>query len=118
MIALANLKQSGTIQDYYKSFIRLAHLVEETAKNLISIFLAGLREDLRAQVKMSKPLTMISAYRNAYARETIAATERKVSQDILPQEFYNPYESACCIWEQNNRGKRERLYCKTNSKKA
>jgi len=40
-IALANLDQTGTIQAYYKSFIKLDHLVDETEKNLISIFLAG-----------------------------------------------------------------------------
>jgi len=40
--ALANLKQVGTVQEYHKSFIKLAHLVDDTEKNLISLFLAGL----------------------------------------------------------------------------
>ena len=82
MIALANLKQSETLQDYYKSFIKIAHLVEESEKMLISIFLAGLREYFRAQVKMNKPSTMVSTYRTAYARETIAATEKKITKAV------------------------------------
>ena len=50
MVALAYLKQLRSVQEYYKSFIRLAHLVDETEKNLISLFFAGLREDLRVNV--------------------------------------------------------------------
>jgi len=68
------------IQEYYKAFIKIAHLVDETEKNLISLFLAGLREDLRAQVKLSKPLTMVAAYRNVSARETITTAKRKESR--------------------------------------
>ena len=61
MVALANLKQLGSVQECYKSFIGLAHLVDETEKNLISLFLAGLREDLRVKVKVTMPVTMVSA---------------------------------------------------------
>ena len=80
LAALANLKQTGTVQEYHKSFIRLAHLVDESEKNLISLFLSGLREDLRGKVKLDKPLTMVSAYRSAIARESITAAEKKLNK--------------------------------------
>ena len=40
MAALANPEQTGTIQKFYKSFIKLSHLVDETEKNLIRLFSA------------------------------------------------------------------------------
>ena len=80
--ALANLKQTGSVQEYHKSFIRLAHLIEETEKNLISLFLSGLREELRGKVKLDRPTTMVSAYRSAVARESIAVAERKQSRFV------------------------------------
>jgi len=52
-------------------------LVDETENNLINIFLVGLREDLRVKVKTDKPLSMVSTYKSAYAREIIASAERK-----------------------------------------
>jgi len=39
-----------------------------------------LREDLRAKVKLNKPLTMVATYRNACARETIAIAERNIAK--------------------------------------
>ena len=51
--------------------------MEETEKNLISIFLSGLREDLKGKVKLAKPSTMVSTYRLACAREAITASEKK-----------------------------------------
>ena len=63
--ALANLKQTGTVIEYHQAFIELGHLVEDTQKNFVSLFLSGLREDLRAKVKLDKPLTVVSANRSA-----------------------------------------------------
>jgi len=74
--ALANLKHTRTVSDYHKSFIKLAHLVEESERNLINLFLAGLREDLRGKVKMDKPTTIMAAFRSAEAREMISITEK------------------------------------------
>ena len=81
MVALANLKQSGSVQEYYKSFI--SSPFDEAEKNLISLFLASLREDLRVKVKMTKPLTMESVYRSAYAQEAIAAAKMKIVRALL-----------------------------------
>ena len=32
--------------DYYKAFINLAHLVEDSEKNIIRLFMSGLKEAL------------------------------------------------------------------------
>jgi len=61
MADLANLKQTGTVSEYHKAFIKLAHLVTDSEKNLVSLFLSGLREDLRQKVRLDKPTTMIAA---------------------------------------------------------
>jgi len=71
MTVLPNLKQTGSVSEYHKSFIKLAHLADETKKNLISLFLSGLKDDLRMKVKMDKPLCMVAAYRSACAMELI-----------------------------------------------
>ena len=80
LAALANLKQTGTVQEYHQAFIKLAHMVEDSVKNLIILFLVGLREDLCAKVNLDKPSTMVSAYRHACARESINLIERKMSK--------------------------------------
>jgi len=60
-----------------RAFIKLAHLVEDSEKNLISLFLAGVMEELRRRVKMDKPLNMVATYRSACAREMIAITDKR-----------------------------------------
>ena len=67
--------------------------------------MAGLREDLRAQVKLSKPLTMVAAYRNVSARETITTAKRKVSRPPLSKNFCNLHESECWVWNKTTQGK-------------
>ena len=70
----------GTVSEFHKSFIKLAHLVEESEKNLISLFLAGLREDLLGKVKLDKPMTMVVAFRSVDAREMISLTDKKLAK--------------------------------------
>ena len=60
MAALANLKQTGAVQEFHGALIKFAHLVDATKRNLISLFLAGLKE-LKGRVKLDKPLTMVHA---------------------------------------------------------
>jgi len=38
MASLANLKYTGKMTEYHKSFIKLAHLVDDSKRNLISLF--------------------------------------------------------------------------------
>ena len=70
MASLTNLKQTGTVYEYHKAFIKLAHLVEDTE----------LREDLREKVRMDKLMTMVAAYISACAREMIALTEKRLAK--------------------------------------
>lgn len=85
--ALANLKQMVSVSEYHKAFIKLAHMVDEMEKNLISLFLTGLEEDLRMKVKMDKPLSMVATYRSACTRELITFIERRLNK---PQTYRNP----------------------------
>jgi len=87
MATLANPKQTGTVSEYHNAFIKLAHLVDESEKNLISLFLFGLKEDLRGKVKMNIPLSMVAAYRSACARESIALIEKRLS-------MFQPFRSS------------------------
>jgi len=41
MAALANLKQTDNVSEYHKAFIKLAHLVDDSAKNMISLSCLG-----------------------------------------------------------------------------
>ena len=50
--ALANLKQTGSAQDFHGAFIKPVHLVDATEKILISLFLVRLKEELRGRVKL------------------------------------------------------------------
>ena len=87
MAALANLKQTDTVSEYHKGFIKFAHLVDDFEKTMISLFLFGLREILRGKVKMDKPLTIVVAYRTACATEMIAITDKRLGE-------YQPYKSS------------------------
>ena len=69
MTSLANLKQIGSVLEYHKAFIELAHLVKDSEKNLIGLFLTGLKEEIRGKVKLDEPLTMVASFRSACARE-------------------------------------------------
>ena len=75
------------MQDYHKAFIKLAHLIEVSEKHVISLFLAGLEEDLKAKVKLDMPITMISTYRSACARESITLIEKMLGR-VGPYKDY------------------------------
>jgi len=80
MAALTNLKQTGSMSGYHRVFIKLAHLADDTEKNLISLFMSELKEDLRGKVKINRPLTMVVAYRSASAQEMISHTEKRINR--------------------------------------
>jgi len=87
MAALANLKQTGTVLEHHKSFIKLAHLMDDSENNLISLILSGLREDLRKKMRLDKLMTMVGAYKSACVSELIAITEKRVSK-------FQPYKNS------------------------
>jgi len=70
--------------------------MDDSEKNLVSLLLLGLREDLRQKVKLVKSVTLISAYRSAYARELIAITEKRLGK-------FQAYRSSPCTTLQQAR---------------
>ena len=90
MVALPNLKQTRTVSEYHKSSIKQAFLVDDSEMNLISLFLAGLREDLREKVKLDKPKRMVASHRSAHARELIVITGKRLSK-FQSYEAKNPH---------------------------
>jgi len=87
MAALANLKQTGSVQEYHKAFIKVAHLIEVSEKHVINLFLIGLKEDLRAKVKLDKPTTKVSVYRSTSARDAITLMEKKLGRFTPYKEY-------------------------------
>ena len=87
MAALANLKQTGSVQEYHRLFIKVTLLIEVSEKHVISLFLARLKEDLRAKAKLGKPTTIVSAYRSACAREAITLMEKKLGRFTPYKEY-------------------------------
>ena len=62
--------------------------MEESEKNLISLFLAGLREDLLGKVKLDKPMTVAAAFRSATSREMISLTEKKLAKFLQQTQYW------------------------------
>jgi hypothetical protein len=57
--ALTRLKQTTTIVAYQEAFERLSHRVDDLPeKFLIGCFIAGLRDDIRIDVKIKQPVTL------------------------------------------------------------
>ena len=106
MTALSNLQQTGTVYEYHKAFIRLAHLVDQTERNLLS-FVVWLERRSEGKVKMDKPMTVVVAYRSACAREPIALTNKKQakfqtykSSSSLAVYSSNAKNATTCTWEE------------------
>jgi hypothetical protein len=60
--ALAKLRQTGTIREYQNQFERLAAKVQNwPEKALVGSYIGGLRDDIRAEVKLFKPTTLTHA---------------------------------------------------------
>ena len=60
--ALSRLRQTTTVRDYQSQFERLAARVQNwPEKALIGCYIGGLREDIRAEVKLFRPTTLLHA---------------------------------------------------------
>ncbi|KAF8407600.1 hypothetical protein HHK36_006734 [Tetracentron sinense] len=59
--ALSKLRQTGTIREYQMQFEKLENRVEGwPEKALVGCFIAGLKEDIRADIKLFRPATMLA----------------------------------------------------------
>lgn len=78
MGALIKIQQTTNVAEYHSQFIKLSQLVENISEeHLVSCFLAGLQDDLRAEVLLWRPQDMIYAYRIAGVREGINLAKKK-----------------------------------------
>ncbi|KAA8540964.1 hypothetical protein F0562_024898 [Nyssa sinensis] len=58
--ALSRLKQTTTVATYQEAFERLSHWVDKLPETfLIGCFIAGLRDDIRLDVKIKQPRTLV-----------------------------------------------------------
>lgn len=59
---LAKLKQQGSVEDYQNTSEEPANKIEGLAESyLISLFISGLRDEIRYEVQVAKPLSMSAA---------------------------------------------------------
>ncbi|XP_071716761.1 uncharacterized protein [Rutidosis leptorrhynchoides] len=75
---LKNLRQTGTLQEYYDEFERLLNKVKISNKHAISLFLAGLQKEIELQVRIFKPRTLEDAFCLAKLQDdTLAVAKRR-----------------------------------------
>uniref|UniRef100_A0A0A9DEA6 Retrotransposon gag domain-containing protein n=1 Tax=Arundo donax TaxID=35708 RepID=A0A0A9DEA6_ARUDO len=90
---LDNLKQEGTIAEYYHKFEQLAHniLLYNTSFDstyLVTRFLGGLREDIRAPIALHRPKDVDTASVLALLQEEeLEATKKKLGAKSESKEF-------------------------------
>jgi hypothetical protein len=87
---LTNLKQVGSLEDYKTQFDTLAtkvHTLPDFHK--LSMFLGGLRDEIRLPVRMFNPKTLIDAYSLARIQEESVKANRRVSRPAWHSSSYN-----------------------------
>jgi len=78
MGALTKVKQTGSVLEYHKQFIRFCHLIEGLSMvHIISCFLAGLRDEIRQEVKKQKAQSIVEAYKMVCTEESILAINKR-----------------------------------------
>lgn len=100
---LSKFRQTGSVAEYYKSFIRLMTKAGNvTTEPQVSFFVGGLRDSLCVDVKAPKPKTLKAApsYAKLYesrvsARRTLLDLQ-KLSHGI-PQKAVQPQENS--LWK-------------------
>ncbi|KAH7517611.1 hypothetical protein FEM48_Zijuj09G0083200 [Ziziphus jujuba var. spinosa] len=79
--ALTRLRQTTTVEAYQENFEKLSHRIDGLSESfLIGCFIAGLRDDIRLDVKIKHPPTLTEAIGVARLIE-----ERNLLQRKLPQ---------------------------------
>lgn len=74
---LSKFRQTGSVAEYYKSFIRLMTKAGNvTTEQQVSFFVGGLRDSLHVDVKAPKPKTLEAALSYAKLYESIVPAKR------------------------------------------
>nr|CAD1832908.1 unnamed protein product [Ananas comosus var. bracteatus] len=82
------LAQSGSVEEYQEQFEDLRARIlttgsQFTPEYFLSSFLSGLKEEVRAAVKMFKPRTLVQAFEQAKLQEQIMAAMLKKSKQMI-----------------------------------
>ncbi|TXG67782.1 hypothetical protein EZV62_009057 [Acer yangbiense] len=96
--ALSKLSQNGTVKDYQVQFERLSNRTRGLPESfLISCFLSGLREELKANVQILKPITLAHAFELAKLQEeahiVITKQTTVVTDQTTPRSSPTPVPS-------------------------
>ena len=68
--ALAKLCQTGTVREYQAQFERIAPQVQEwPEKALLGSYIGGLKDEIRSEVKLFRPTTLVHATSLAQLQE-------------------------------------------------
>jgi hypothetical protein len=80
---LTKLKQSGTVEAFIAAFEQLAFRTEGMSDSFfLECFISGLKDDIRAQVHMTRPLTWLEATQRA--KESQQVVFFPTSQSLFP----------------------------------
>ncbi|KAL5732392.1 hypothetical protein ACOSQ2_032084 [Xanthoceras sorbifolium] len=83
--ALSWLKQMTTVQSYQEAFEKLSHRVDNLPKSfLIGCFIAGLRDDIRLDVKVKQPRTLADTIGVARLIKERNILQKKMTSNFRP----------------------------------
>lgn len=89
--ALTRLRQTTTVAAYHEAFERLSHRVDGLPEAfLISCFIAGLRDDVRLNVKIKHPTSLTEAIGVARLIEERNQLQRRVTPSSRPSSITVP----------------------------
>lgn len=82
--SLAKLKQTGSLRDYQKEFEKLSNHVTGLPESfLVSWLIGGLKDEIRVEVKMFKPTSLMAAIGLARLEEEWTSIKKQPSKSIF-----------------------------------
>ena len=89
--ALAKLRQTSTVREYQANFERLVARVQDwQEKALVGSYIGGLCEEIRAEVKLFRPTTLVHATSLARLHEDKLQRLRRPSTQTRPALLPSP----------------------------
>ena len=93
--ALAKLQQTGNIREYQMQFERLAAYVRQWPQRaLVESYVGGLKEEIRLEVKLFRPTTLLHAISLAQLQEDKLQGMRCTIFTPTPTKFSQPQPSS------------------------
>ncbi|KAD2394418.1 hypothetical protein E3N88_41395 [Mikania micrantha] len=108
MGALKALNQTGTLDEYYDEFDLLLNKVSIPEEYAISLFLEGLKPEIRCHVKLFKPTTLRDSYSLARLQNQAIVTMEKTKNNttnssIKPTNFVSKTNYTSCSFNNSNK---------------